>query len=76
TLHVPPQTGFECVPEGYFVVDGQETALPRLFQTYLRFGAKVCGPPAIDRQFKTVDFFVLFDAQGMTQHTRQLFFGA
>ncbi|HEX6624721.1 MAG TPA: GNAT family N-acyltransferase [Pyrinomonadaceae bacterium] len=76
TLHVPPQTGFECVPEGYFVVDGQEAALPRLFHTYLRFGAKVCGPPAIDRRFKTVDFFVLFDAQGMTQHTRQLFFGA
>jgi putative hemolysin len=75
TLRVPPRTGFECVPEGYFMVDGQEAALPRLFQTYLRFGARVCGPPAIDRRFKTVDFFVLFDAREMSEHTRRLFFG-
>ena len=76
TLCVTPLPGFECVPEGYFVVDGQEAALPRLFQTYLRFGAKVCGPPAIDRRFKTIDFFALFDAREMDARTRQLFFGA
>jgi putative hemolysin len=74
TLRVPPLAGFECVPEGYFVVDGREAALPRLFETYLRFGAKVCGPPAIDRLFKTVDFFVLFDAREMDGRARQLFF--
>jgi putative hemolysin len=74
SLRVPPLAGFECVPEGYFVVDGQEAALPRLFETYLRFGAKVCGPPAIDRRFKTVDFFVLFDAREMDERTRRLFF--
>src|SRR3712207_6948652 len=27
-----------------------ETVLPKLFRTYLRFGAKVCGPPALDRR--------------------------
>lgn len=74
TLRVAPLAGYECVPEGYFVVDGQEAALPRLFETYLRFGARVCGPPAIDRLFKTVDFFVLFDAREMDARTRQLFF--
>jgi putative hemolysin len=71
---VAPLPGFECVPEGYFVVDGQKAVLPRLFQTYLRFGARVCGTPAIDRQFNTIDFFVLFDAQEMSEHTRKLFF--
>ena len=75
TLHVLPLPGFECVPEGHFVVDGQEAALPRLFQSYLRFGAKVCGPPSLDRQFKTVDFFALFDACEMAERTRELFFG-
>ena len=35
--------------------------IPKLFRTYLRFGAKVCSPPAIDRRFKTIDFLVLFD---------------
>jgi putative hemolysin len=74
TINVTPRPGFECAPAGYFVVDGQEIALPRLFQTYLRFGAKVCGPPAIDRQFKTIDFFVLFDAPEMPARTWQLFF--
>jgi putative hemolysin len=74
TLQVSPRPGFECSPDGYFVVDGQEVAVPRLCQTYLRFGAKVCGPPAIDRQFKTIDFFVLFDAHEMSARTRQLFF--
>jgi putative hemolysin len=76
TINVPPRAGLECSPDGYFVVDGQEVSLPRLFQTYLRFGAKVCGPPAIDRLFKTIDFFVLFDAQKMDARTRQLFFAA
>lgn len=74
SLRIRPRAGFECVPEGYFVVDGQEAELPRLFETYLRFGARVCGPPAIDRRFKTVDFFVLFDAREMDERTRRLFF--
>ena len=76
TFFVPPQPGFECSPEGYFVVDGQDVVIPRLFETYLRFGAKVCGPPAIDRRFKTIDFFVLFDAQEMCERTCRLFFNA
>lgn len=75
SLRIRPLAGFECVPEGYFVVDGREAELPRLFETYLRFGARVCGPPAIDRRFKTVDFFVLFDAREMGERTRGLFFG-
>lgn len=75
TFHVPPRPGLECSPEGYFVVDGQEASVPSLFRTYLRFGAKVCGPPAIDRLFKTIDFFVIFDRQEMGERTRQIFFG-
>ncbi len=76
TLRVPPRAGYECAPDGYFVVDGQDVTVPRLFETYLRFGAKVCGPPAIDREFKTIDFFVLFDADELDERTRQVFFGA
>lgn len=76
SLFIPPHKGFECVPEGYFVVGGQEVLLPKLFQTYLRFGARVCGPPAIDRAFKTIDFLILFDAAEMSAQTRRLFFNA
>ena len=68
--------GFECgPPEGGVEATG-EVSLPKLFRTYLRFGAKVCGAPAIDRLFKTIDFFVLFDVDGMGRKAHSMFFGA
>jgi putative hemolysin len=33
--------------------------LPTLFDMYLRLGARVCGPPIVDREFGSIDFFVL-----------------
>ena len=74
TFYVPPRAGFAC--EECFDAGGAgaEPALPKLFRTYLRFGAKVCGPPALDRAFKTTDFFVVFDADRMDAKTRRLFF--
>lgn len=35
--------------------------LPRLLFAYLSIGARVCGPPAIDRAFKTIDFLTVLD---------------
>ena len=35
--------------------------LPSLIKGYLRIGALVCGPPALDREFGTADFFLLMD---------------
>jgi putative hemolysin len=49
-------------------------SLPKLFQTYLRFGAKVCSPPAIDRRFKTIDFLVVFEVEKMNGKIRRSFF--
>ena len=34
---------------------------PRLLRAYLSVGAKICGPPAIDREFGTIDFLTLLD---------------
>ena len=48
--------------------------IPSLFRTYLRYGAKVCGPPAMDREFKTIDFFMLFDLSALDARTYRLFF--
>jgi len=47
---------------------------PTLFRTYLRYGAKVCSQPALDREFKTIDYLVLFDAHAINEKTRKLFF--
>jgi putative hemolysin len=75
-LKVAPRAGFECIAGA--MLPGAEIAanIPKLFRTYLRFGAKVCGPPAIDRMFKTIDFLVIFDVADMDGQSRRAFFGA
>ena len=35
--------------------------LPRLLRAYLSLGAKICGPPALDREFRTIDFLTFLD---------------
>ena len=73
TVSVPPRQGFECVVEpGCGPLPKVE--IPSLFRTYLRYGAKVCGAPAIDRDFKTIDFFMLFELAGLDPRTYRLFF--
>ncbi len=64
----------ECECNEAEFTDITEVKIPRLFKTYLRFGARVCSEPAIDREFKTIDFLVIFDAQDMDAKTYQLFF--
>ena len=59
-LHVPPRLAMACPllnwPIGEAGGQGEKVTPPRLFATYLRHGAKVLGPPAIDREFGTIDF--------------------
>jgi putative hemolysin len=47
--------------------------IPKLFRAYLTLGAKICGPPALDRQFKTIDFLTLLDLKEMPLLARQRF---
>jgi len=58
------------------LADTEIVKIPQLFRIYLRYGAKVCSPPAIDRQFKTIDFLVLFDISKMDERTIRMFFRA
>lgn len=53
--------------------DDGKVELPALFNMYLRIGARVCGPPMIDREFGTIDFFVVFDAAKMNEKYRRMF---
>jgi len=50
-------------PEPGFVADNIRP--PRLMRAYLSFGAKICSLPAIDRQFKTIDFLAVFDTESL-----------
>jgi len=47
--------------------------VPKLLRTYLAVGAKICGPPAIDREFKTIDFLTLIDLETLHPRVRARF---
>jgi putative hemolysin len=49
--------------------------LPILFETYLRHGAKILGPPALDREFKTIDFLMMLDTGTLPGEVAARFFG-
>jgi putative hemolysin len=50
-----------------------EIYVPRLLRAYLSIGARICGPPAIDREFKTIDFLTLLDLDQMPRVVRSRF---
>jgi len=49
--------------------------IPKLLRAYLAVGAKICGPPAIDREFKTTDFLTLMDLEALHPRVRARFMG-
>jgi putative hemolysin len=74
TLYTPPRPGFGCDDADPMEVARHVPHIPPLFQSYLNLGAKVCGPPALDRTFKTIDFLVALDVTALDQHSYQFFF--
>ena len=48
--------------------------VPALFRSYLALGARVCGPPAIDRVFKTIDWLVALNVDQIDPATYRTFF--
>lgn len=47
--------------------------VPKLLRAYLAVGARICGPPAIDREFKTIDFLTLMDLETLHPRLRSRF---
>jgi putative hemolysin len=76
TIDVQVRHGYECRVDGAEEYRCAQVKLPKLFSAYLNIGAVVCSSPAIDRRFKTIDFLVLFDVEGMNARSRRLFFSA
>jgi putative hemolysin len=76
-VEIGAQPGFECVWQGDDPEPQKAAALelPPLFEMYLRYGGRVAGPPVIDRAFGTIDFFVLFDVEELSDRAKRIFFG-
>jgi putative hemolysin len=70
-LRTFPQPGYKCRTTGEPV---EIARLPRLFRAYLDISARVCGPPAIDREFKTIDFLTLVDLERLPERVLTRFF--
>jgi putative hemolysin len=71
---VAPHHGAACELERATGVTLGAGHLPPLFQSYLNLGAEVCGPPALDAEFGTIDFLVLLDLERVDERTRRTFF--
>ena len=57
----------------WIVLSDESGKTPKLLRAYLSVGAKICGPPALDRQFKTIDFLTLLDLEALPPAARQRF---
>jgi putative hemolysin len=55
-----PRADFACA---LHEASQQAVHIPRLLSAYLTLGACVCGPPAIDREFRTIDFLTWIDVE-------------
>jgi putative hemolysin len=72
-----PLADWRCEPaEGQSgSVNVPSVKIPRLMLAYLAVGATICGEPAIDREFKTIDFLTLVDLQAMPARVLRKFVG-
>ena len=62
-----PQPAWRCEADYAQVAACVERGvkIPRLMMAYLAAGAVICGEPAIDREFKTIDFLTWMDLRAM-----------
>jgi len=65
-----PACAFELATSSDLEVSVADARPPKLLRTYLALGAKICGPPAFDREFKTIDFLTLMDLNNLTPAIR------
>jgi putative hemolysin len=70
-LRINPKPAYRCAASPLPI---EAPRPPRLFRAYLEISARLCGPPAIDREFKTIDFLTFMDLQGMPDRVRTRFF--
>jgi len=67
-FQIRPLPHYAC-PLDRMAVEAPE--VPKLFATYLTLGAKICGAPALDREFRTVDFLTLMDLETVPRRVAQ-----
>ena len=59
-----PETTLDCL---------NEVRVPKLLKTYIAVGARICGAPAWDREFGTIDFLTFLDLAQLSPAARNRF---
>lgn len=59
-----PMPGYECAGDSALE---RTVKPPKLMSAYISIGAKICGPPALDAEFKTIDFLTLLDLHTLSE---------
>ena len=73
-LRTRPQPGF-ALTAAFDYPEKVGVKVPRLLKAYLNLGARICSEPALDREFKTIDFLTLLDLESMPAVARSRFLG-
>jgi putative hemolysin len=71
-----PQWRTDPLPSHECLLDAmteEPVSIPKLLRAYLTIGAKICGPPALDAQFKTIDFLTMLDIDALSPAMRERF---
>ncbi|MEH1967453.1 GNAT family N-acetyltransferase [Nostoc sp.] len=58
------------LPQNY--PDSFKFEIPKILQAYLNIGAKICSVPAIDTQFKTIDFLTISNCKDFARWRYQI----
>lgn len=70
---IPVLKEYECGPSNTINIDSANVKLPQLFRLYIDVGVKVCGGPALDKTFKTIDYLILLDKESISEQSKALF---
>ena len=70
-FHTAPTPAFELPPPSQTSLP--TVKVPKLLKTYLAVGSRICGPPACDSEFGTIDFLTLMDLEEMTPAAKARF---
>jgi putative hemolysin len=65
-----PLPEYECALDR---LSGEAVKIPKLLRAYMSISAKICGPPALDKSFRTIDFLTTLDLEKLPAHTRDRF---
>jgi putative hemolysin len=75
-LQVEPSAAYASAPLKIPTARACPPEIPSLMRSYFSLGARVCGGPALDREFGTADYFLVFDAADVDEETYRLYTGS